>query len=180
MLVGIQGRMGTGKTISMSILAEYLRRVAHAPTHANYFLKNASRLNSLDDVWKLDGGVLCFDEIWLTLDARRSGGNIHLTRFINQTRKKKLIVLYTTQHIRQVDVRVRDATDILISCEKRDGVHWLTLIDWQYQTILRSYAIDDLRPFYGLYDTYEVLQPLVWDDLGQTKRVKLSTGYPHE
>jgi len=163
MLVGIQGRMGTGKTLTMTIMAEFLRRALHTQTHANYGLQHSHRLLTLDDVWKLDGGVLCFDEIWLTLDARRSGGNVGLTRFINQTRKKKLIVFYTTQHIRQVDVRVRDATDILISCDKRNGVHWLTFIDWQYQTILRSYAIDDVSPFFCLYDTYEVLQPLEWD-----------------
>lgn len=163
MLIGVQGTMGAGKTITMTILAQYLHRVMKADIHANHFQKNSDRLRTLDDVWKLEGGILCFDEIWLTLDARRSGGNTHLTRFINQTRKKKLIVMYTTQHIRQVDVRVRDATDILICCEKKNGVHWLTFVDWQYQRIMRSYQISDLTPFYGLYDTYEVLQPLMWE-----------------
>lgn len=154
--------MGAGKTLSMSILASYTARAMQAEMHANYHLKKAELITSTKDIWEMENGVFCFDEMWLTLDARLWKDNVFLTRWINQTRKKKLIVFYTTQHIRQIEMRARNATDILIYCEKTPQGHWLQFIDWQYRQMGRRYLIphDVASKFYSLYDTYEVLQPL--------------------
>ena len=162
MLVGVMGKMGAGKTLSMSILMEYCHYAMKAELHANYGLRNASRVKTTDDVWNMENGVFGFDEIWLTLDARLWKDNTFLTRWINQTRKKKLIVFYTTQHIRQVELRVRNATDVLIFVEKHPDGHWLQFIDWQYRLLMRRYFIPHsvTQKFYGIYDTYEVLEPL--------------------
>jgi len=85
-----------------------------------------------------------------------------------------MIWFYTTQHIRQVEMRVRNATDILIYCEKTPAGHWLQFIDWQYREMGRRYLIPHnvAKKFYGLYDTYEVLQPLKNDGSGDSTQDK--------
>lgn len=160
MLVGIQGKMGAGKTLSMSILATYFAKATKSPLWANYGLTGADRIQTLTDIWKLGNGIFCFDEIWLSADARQWKDNVDMTRWINQTRKKKMVVFYTTQHIRQVEVRIRNGTDVLIFCEKVPEGHWLTFIDWQYRQIGRRYLIENASRFYSLYDTFEVLEPM--------------------
>lgn len=160
MLVGIQGKMGAGKTLSASILGSYISAATNVPLSANYGLIRSERLTSMRDFWNLDGGVCVWDEIWLTLDSRLWGDNVAVSRFINQTRKKNLILIYTTQHINQVELRVRQATDILIHCERKPEGFWLNFIDYQYQQVGRRYLIDRPERFYGLYDTFEVLQPI--------------------
>src|SRR3990172_8843387 len=114
MLVGVMGKMGSGKTLSMSVLATYLHKRTHIPLFANYDLKGAKKITSIGEMWAMDSAIFCFDEIWLTMDSRLWADNVKLTRWVNQTRKKKLLVLYTTQHINQVELRVRKATDVLV------------------------------------------------------------------
>lgn len=160
MLVGIMGKMGSGKTLSMSILASYLSKKFNTPLYSNYGLKGAKRITSLSELWKIDSAIFCFDEMWLTMDARLWKNNVFLSRWINQTRKKKMIIFYTTQHIRQIELRVRNATDILIYCQKEKDGHQLQFIDFQYQQMGNRYLLSNPARFYYLYDTYEVLQPL--------------------
>jgi len=172
MLVGIMGKMGTGKTLTMSVLASYLARATKTPLWANYSLKGASPLESLDQINETTSGIECIDEAWLSMDARMWEDNVRISHWVNQTRKKKVVVFYTTQHIRQMEMRMRNATDILIVCEKKQGAIWLTFIDCQYKSIGKKFCIDRPERFYGkinedgtlsgLYDTYEVLKPLSW------------------
>lgn len=160
MLIGIMGKMGTGKTLSMSILGVYLHLTTGVPLLANYGLKYSQKISSLADLWRMDTAIFCFDELWLTMDSRLWKDNVQLTRWINQTRKKKLLVFYTTQHISQVEMRVRKATDILIFTEKLPSGNWLNFIDYQYNNLGRRFLLPEPERFYKLYDTYEVLQPI--------------------
>lgn len=158
------GKMGAGKTLSMSLFAEYMHKMTGSPLYSNYRLQGASKIESLNTMTEVEGGIFCFDEMWLTLDSRLWSDNVKLTRWVNQTRKKKMIILYTTQHIRQIEMRARNATDVLVYCEKRADGHWLQFIDWQYRQMGRRYLINHstARRFYGIYDTYEVLEPLTF------------------
>lgn len=167
-LVGIMGKMGAGKTLTASILASYIASKTGAELHANYILRGAEPIESLNDVVSKNKSILVFDEIWLSADARAWKDNVRLTQWVNQTRKKQMIVFYTTQHIRQVEMRIRNGTDVLVVCEKTPEGHWLTFIDYQYRTIGRRYLIPHsvAKKFYSLYDTYEVLKPLQWGKKG--------------
>jgi len=162
MLIGIMGKMGTGKTLTQSILGFYLAQAMKVPLNANYGLKNATLIKNKADIWDMKSGIFCFDEIWLTLDSRLWKDNTFLTRWINQTRKKNLLVFYTTQHIRQVELRVRNATDILIFCERLPVGMRLNFIDWQYRQLGRRYLLkkENLAQYFHLYNTYEVLEPI--------------------
>jgi len=160
MLIGIMGKMGAGKTLSMSVLATYLSFLTKSPLYANFSLKNSIPIASQRDIWAMENGIFCFDEIWLTLDARLWKDNTFLTRWVNQTRKKKILCFYTTQHIKQVELRVRNATDILIYCEKKPAGVWLNFIDYQYQQLGRRFLLSKPADFFDLYDTYETLKPI--------------------
>lgn len=163
MLIGFMGKMGTGKTMAMTALATKISHDQKVPIYANYEVKGMKdRIKFMSEIWNLDDCILLLDEIWLTMDSREWGNqsNIKMTRFINQTRKKNIMVMYTTQHISQVEMRVRNATDILVYCEKKAGKHSQQYIDYQYGTIGKKLTIKDPSVIYPLYNTYEVLQPL--------------------
>lgn len=165
MLVGIMGKMGTGKTLAQTILAAAIHRATGLPIYSNYEFKNDehTRIKKISDIWEAEQGIFCFDEIWLTLDSRLWSNNVALTRWVNQTRKKKLLVFYTTQHISQVEMRVRKATDVLIYTERKHGAFRWNFIDYQYGQLGRRYVLRDPARFYNLYDTYEVLEPIKLD-----------------
>jgi len=167
MLVGIMGSMGTGKTLTMVMLMQYLHMSAKAKLGGNFSLIGAQRINRSSQLWQFDDGVFGFDEMWISMDSRASSSKVNrfISQWVNQSRKKKLVFFYTTQHIRQLDVRVRNATDILIVLEKNHETFILTFVDFQYRKILRRIKIDErfLRPFYAMYDTYEIIMPLEID-----------------
>lgn len=154
------GKMGAGKTLSMSMLATYLNSKTKLPIYANYGLKGAQRIHNTKELWEMKQGIFCFDEIWITMDSRNWGNNVELTHWVNQTRKKGLLVLYTTQHINQVEMRIRKGTDILIYCQRKKGKMSLQFIDYQYMQLGRRYFLKDPKKFYGLYDTFEVVDVL--------------------
>jgi len=160
MLIGIVGKMGTGKTLSMTMFAEYLYYKFHIEIYSNYLLANAYKIEKQTDLWKIKNGIICLDEVWLTLDSRLWANNVSLTRWINQTRKKRVIVFYTSQHISQVELRMRNATDILIYCEKKDKSIWLNFVDYHYGTLGRKFKIEDPKKFYNFYDTFEIVWPI--------------------
>jgi len=175
MLIGIMGPMGQGKTLVMSILMQYMRIKMRIPLASNYDLLKSKRISTTSELWGLSAGIFGYDELWLDLDSRESKKNVFLTRLINQSRKKKLLIMYTTQHIRQVDVRVRNATDILIICKKVNDGHWFQIVDWQYRELRRKYFIsfEEASKFYNVYDTYQVLQPLTDDGVGKIEPPRL-------
>lgn len=161
MLIAIAGTQGSGKTLLMSILSTFLAQQTNSPLTSNYSLKGSKKILKQSDLWDTNNSIMCLDELWLTMDSRLSRDNVFLTRFINQTRKKGLVVFYTTQHMSQVDLRIRNATDYLIFCENKNGEIVVKFIDYQYGIIHKQFVISDPKKFYPLYDTYQVLQPLL-------------------
>lgn len=162
--------MGAGKTLSMTSLAYKMQIATGAPILANYALKDPlkwRKFTTLKELWDTNNAIICFDEIWLTMDSRLWANNVAYSRFIMHTRKKNIILLYTTQHPNQVDIRLRRATDIMIYTEKNtDKTHWLNFVDWQWQKLGRRYLLGKPENFYKLYDTFEEIQPIT---LGEKK-----------
>lgn len=156
------GKMGTGKTLSMTALAGFVHKHTGAPIYANYELKNVpyTPIKEIRQLWKAENGIFLFDEIWISMDSRNWANNVRMTHWVNQTRKKKLLVMYTTQHISQVEMRVRNATDILVYTEKKHGQHWLTFIDYQYGLIGRRYLLSNPKVWYNFYNTFEVVNSI--------------------
>jgi len=171
MLVGFIGRMGQGKTLSMTVFGTYLAYKSGARLKARHQINalNAELVTKVSQVWDTDNAIFLWDELWIDMDSRDYQNNIDLTQFINQSRKKNAFVGYTAQHNSQVEKRVRKATDYLIHCEKivkkeKDGTkntsHKLIIVDPFNGKILRQIIIRRPETFYKLYNTYEVIQPL--------------------
>ncbi len=163
MLIGAMGKMGGGKTRFMTIIGIYMHVITGSPLYANYSLFGVpyTRVKSLKDLWSINNGIVLLDELWLSMDARLWKDNVAVTQFINQTRKKKISLIFTTQHIKQIELRTRNATDILAFCENGNTV---TFIDYQYMQIGRKYVFDDPSFFNKFYDTFETLQSM---DMGK-------------
>jgi energy-coupling factor transporter ATP-binding protein EcfA2 len=160
MLVGIMGKMGSGKTLAQSILASVLHEKTGLPLFANYTLHGATIVEDMGKIWQMDSAIFCFDEIWLSADSRLWQDNVLLTQWINQTRKKKLLVFYTTQHISQVEMRIRKGTDYLIYTQRKGREFLWNFIDYQYGQLGRRLLLNDASRFFDLYNTFEVVRPI--------------------
>lgn len=165
MLIGIFGTMGSGKTLIMSILSNWLSLQTGCELYANYELKDSRPVKSLKDLWSIERGVVTLDEFWVSMDSRQSEYNVNLSRWVNQTRKKNLLVLYTTQAMSQVDKRVRNANHLLIFCEhfskSRPSYFRYTFITGDTGRILKSFKITDSSAsnFFYFYDTFALVFP---------------------
>lgn len=167
MLVAIFGQMGLGKTLMMTILANYLvEKLPQIPFFANYEVQKAKAIRGVKHLLTIEDGLICLDEFWVSMDSRAWKNNVFLTRWINQTRKKNLLCMYTTQSFGQIDVRVRNATDLLIFCERFKGAQPFfrySFISGNNRTILKSFTIPEAkaRHFYSYYDSFQLIRPLI-------------------
>jgi len=162
MRIAVVGPLGHGKTLGMTSMGMLMSELFEVPLGANYPIKakNFTLIESLEDLWAFKGGVLLLDEFWLSFDSRSSSSNVVLSRWINQTRKRHVVVFYTTQSMAQIDKRLRNVTDLVLSCEKRkDGFH-MTFIEYQTVRLGRQFRMTRPELFYGAYDTDNVIDVL--------------------
>jgi hypothetical protein len=118
----------------------------------------------------LQNAVLLIDEIHIWLDSRSgmSKKNKSITYFILQTRKRNVRLLSTTQHLHQIDKRLRDSVDVLCFCKNISNK--TSLVDSKLETyILLEYFFQWVEnatpmkrmiyanPVFPLYDTTEIV-----------------------
>lgn len=164
MLIAIFGKMGSGKTLIMSYYGQkYFKK--KVPIYSNYNLLNSIEVNNKKDLLNIENGVICLDELWVSADSRLWKDNVFLTHWIMQTRKKNLIVFYTTQHFGQIDKRIRNATDKLIFCEhmKKKKIFRYTILSGTTNNIIRSFKMTEKNAerFYNVYNSFQVIKPLL-------------------
>ena len=182
------GTLGSGKTLDMVIDAwSWSLAAGGAPIAANFTLNPASfaqhfaasprfrlvRLRNLDDIVRFiveGGGILLWDEMHVDSDARQStqARNILLSQWLMFLRKWGITCLYTVQDPSQVDRRMRNVTDFLTFCEgwgKRGArTHRFTRTHYRSGRVLSVLTMtpDQLRPYYGAYDTFEYTERLAF------------------
>ena len=166
------GRRGAGKTLSMVKDAYlYLKSGRRIITNMNT-LKFGDKMSN-EKILKLSKDsdiyncVLVIDEIQLLFDSRRSmkKENITFSNFIQQIRKRGIIMLGTTQFDNTIDKRLRDHCDI-IALPKINKDLLLCRIkyldptssqDVENDGILEySSVVYDMRDIFKLYDTNEM------------------------
>lgn len=166
------GRRGAGKTLSM-VKDSYIyykngRRII---TNMNT-LKFGDKMSN-EEILKLTKDsdiyncVLVIDEIQLLFDSRRSmkKENITFSNFIQQIRKRGIIMLGTTQFDNTIDKRLRDHCDIialpkinkdLLLCRVK-YLDPTSSQDIENDGILEfSSIVYDMRDIFQLYDTNEM------------------------
>lgn len=132
-IIAIVGNLRGGKTLTLSYLAfnEWLKG---QQIYSNYFLdfsKDQERVTFLDvkkknrkneeqerlnaEYEKLGQGFLAFDEIWQYADARKTSTreNELVSKILLRAGHEGFNVAYTTQRMRQVDVRLREITNFI-------------------------------------------------------------------
>lgn len=138
MIVLYQGRRGAGKTMTM--VKDALKfHLAGWDVYTNihvgfphYYMddKDILNINAQSDI---NNAVICVDEIQILLDSRRStrGRNVDFSHFVQQIRKRNIVLLCTAQFSGTVDLRVRQHTDILAKPHyiKRYKICEVTYID---------------------------------------------------
>lgn len=131
MLIGIVGELGTGKTTVLTWLG-YRAYLKGRTVYANYGVKFPHiKVINPGDIIKMQNGVFLGDELWVWLDSRMAQRrkNIMLAEILRLSRKKHLDIIYTTQYWKQMDIRIRVITDIVmipeIKSSKKCIVHVL-------------------------------------------------------
>jgi len=162
MIVGITGKMGSGKTLLMSIFGFSFTK--EVPVYSNYETTFSRVIKSLKELISITDGIILIDEIHLQLDARLwfTKEGVKFTHWVNQTRKKNLILFYTSQHFKQVDIRLRRATDLLIHSLNFGYYFKYLFIDPASEYLLKIIRVDKekMKPFFQIYNTFEFIYPL--------------------
>lgn len=130
MIAGFIGKMGSGKTLSM--VRETLKYYAQGyEIYSNFHLEIPYKKLDFNELFKmaeaqtpLNNVVILLDEVHILLDSRGSmkRENKVVSFWLNQTRKMGVKLYYTTQHLHQIDKRLRSGTDFFIFCE---GIKYL-------------------------------------------------------
>jgi hypothetical protein len=118
MIVLYTGRRGAGKTLTM-VKDGYKYKLSGYKIYSNIELDFTEYMENeqILDIQKTEirDAILIIDEIQLLLDSRRSArkGNLDFSYFIQQIRKRNIIILCTTQFSGTVDLRLRQHVDIV-------------------------------------------------------------------
>lgn len=166
------GRRGAGKTLSMTKDAYlYYKNGRRIITNMNTLTFGDKMTN--EEILKLTKDsdvvncVLVIDEIQLLFDSRRSmkKENITFSNFIQQIRKRGIIMLGTTQFDNTIDKRLRDHCDI-IALPKINKELLLCRVKYLDPTTSQDIEnlgvteytsiIYDMRDVFNLYDTNEM------------------------
>lgn len=166
--VVIMGGLGAGKTLMMSILAHYLKeqammRGANVELFSNYDLKDSTTMLDYTDWYKVaeaDTSIICWDEAHVVFNNRawsKFGQGI-ATEVAMYTRKLRSIQIYATPNIGNIDSRIRDIIEVVVTMRKDNNGFHLYFTDFQTKEFLKKAFIPEWKAkrIYklNLYDTY--------------------------
>lgn len=159
MRIAVIGDEGGGKSLGLVTFGSLALDAYNMPLGANFpvLLPGAQFIQTKQQLYAFERGVMLYDEMWFDVDSRRSSENVELTRWVRQTRKKKLLLFYTTQDFGQVDKRVRSGTRLIMHCEARrnDSFRYRFYGVDSFGSIRPLRRFDLIRPdlFWHLYDS---------------------------
>lgn len=186
MIIGIEGALGSGKTVQMirylykdkfnlgNEVKTNFKTVFSKPLDILGILGITEKTKMKDINIKtapnLNNVSIGIDEITVFMDCRRSQSkmNLLLSYFILQTRKRNVQLYYTTQDFGMIDTRLFAHTHIMIIANFMYDENENEIQDW------REYSVIDLRNkrniqitrfnmkisnYYDLYDTNEIILP---------------------
>lgn len=139
--------------------------------YSNLHLSFEHTFMTTEDIMNIDNTditdvVLLVDELQVIMDSRRSArdGNLSLSYFIQQIRKRRIVLLATAQFTGDVDKRFREQLDIMARPKFLD-VYGLVEVSY-YDLASREdlgfietkSLVYDPTPLFGVYDTYQEIQ----------------------
>lgn len=184
MIIGISGRLGRGKTLTMTHLAHTLPSIVKnnytvgsdaytviANYDTVYSDVRADSIREIEDAAnEAAGGLALLDELWTLADSREAQSNKRATEFIKNVRKAGLGVVYTTQRQKDSDVRIRTLADLYIMPEFIDFYEHgynhrddLVKINWVDAVTLRPVRAYKIRANY-YYDKYSTEEQVSYEN----------------
>lgn len=178
-LILIDGIMGAGKTLAMTILANWFadltaNYVGRPALYSNYYATNSKPFTSFKDFVSVaaeEHSLICLDESHLELDARSGTSNSvkFLSHIIFYFRKLHCTMFLTTPDVSNLDGRVLRVASIYIRAIKHKNYFYYEFYDLQSERLLRTLKLPKSIAFAyaaGLYDTETIVTPL---DYPETK-----------
>jgi len=174
MIVLYRGARGRGKTLTMCKDALKFYKLGYRII-SNMTLSFGENITgeevlALNRSSELYDCVLVIDEMQLFFDSRNFGnkGNKDFSNFIQQIRKRNVHILFTTQYLGTVDLRIRQHIDVV--CYPKFNKE-LSICDCRYFDITKledDYdfikplkpvrVIYDAKPIFPLFNTNEMLK----------------------
>jgi archaellum biogenesis ATPase FlaH len=173
----IIGKQGSGKTLLATKFANDNKHLNIFSNYALYGLKYTpitfnslieSNKNKIDILKMLDinpdyfnNSLMILDEIHLYLDSLdfMRANNRRLQTFFSQLRKRKILLVATTQYIMNLDIRIRRQCVSVLEMEHlKGGLFKVNTfdIDGYFTKEVSSYKIV-LSDYYDKYDTNELI-----------------------
>ncbi len=176
MIVGIIGKRGCGKTITMAKTVKDMlkkgkiiytnfhinKKAIDKKYHKNIHLLDSEFFKNYKD-FKLYNCALFLDEIYVYIDSRTSSSkrNRLWSYFINQTRKRDVDLYYTTQFFRQVELRLRENTEYFIYPQliKQGNTTIVYNKIYSYGDTLKKIGNERFvaNDYFNVYDTDEII-----------------------
>jgi|SRR5690625_2812510 len=168
----IQGPLGSGKTFLMSLLAHHWKekteqRGGRVELFSNYDLKNSHPMNHYTDwydVAEAQGSIICWDEAQMAFSNRKWSqyGSTLATEVLMYTRKMQSVQLYCSPSIRNVDSRIRQIVEILVTVRKiGDKGFSMHFLDYQTGEFMQKqfFPMWKAKRIFkkNLYDTYNMV-----------------------
>ena len=120
MVILLQGPRGSGKTLTMTeVSLEFLNN--GWKIYRNFDLSFGEYIDDkfileLDKDSTLRDCVILIDEMQIFFDSRlwKQGSSISFSHFIQQLRKRNIVLIGTTQYVDTIEKRIRQHVDLLI------------------------------------------------------------------
>ena len=167
-----QGGLGAGKTFGMSMLAHYLkeqveRQGGKIDLYSNYDLKAATEMLHYTDWYKVaesQGSICCWDEAHMAFSNRKWSKHSQeiATQVMMYTRKMQSVQMYCSPSINNVDSRIRQIVEVLVTMRKVKRGFKFYFYDFQTNEHIRTVFFPEWkakRVFkLNLYDTHNMVR----------------------
>lgn len=167
-LIMFDGRMGSGKTVGMSIKALDLQNRSGCTLFSNYGLVGSIPFTSFEDFKKVavqPSSIICLDESHMDLSNRDFNMN-SVKFFVNMVfflRKMRCTLMMTSPLFENIDSKVRAVTNFYIHVSQRNGYLNYYYYDVEQNSFLKQdrLSMDTVnRIGEHIFDTYEMVTPL--------------------
>jgi zona occludens toxin (predicted ATPase) len=166
MIIVLEGRMGSGKTLSSTAFAVIDKLENGRDIICNYHLNGIDYKYFSYELFvewmksneTLNNASIIVDEAYLIGDSRMSQSGLGklFTYFILQTRKRGVDLYITTQQFRNIDIRIRMNADVRAICKYNERTKYCTVRMIDLRSGLRR-TIKIFGPdFFPYYDTKEI------------------------
>lgn len=168
-----QGELGSGKTAVMTAVAKFRYFNQDKNVYANYNTKfDSDYIENIRDLKHIrPNSIVLLDELWLWTWSRKSGSSINeiIVQILTASRKKGYDIFYSQQVDTATDRMVRFITNEFVAPDVDGKIGYWANGQPKYQNLYGYFINGRTKKWYNLkyigklYDTNEVINPIVFD-----------------